>query len=137
MRLIFATLCLVTIASCDDDSGNNTMMDMSAIMHDLSMSASGDMVMTPSLTVDNTLSWCTVTVTIGSGTPATFTSSTMSFKAAAGTVVNLKADPLATFMPVKWTGVTTMSGDMATYTMTSAATQTVTACCAEMNGTGC
>jgi hypothetical protein len=133
---MLAALCVLTIASCDDDSGSGTMMDLSAISHDLAMSANGDMSMTPTLTVNNTFSWCTVTVTVGSGTPATFTAASMSFKAAAGTVVTLKADPLATFMPVKWTGVTS-STDTATYTMTSAATQMVTACCAESNGMGC
>ncbi len=97
----------------------------------------GDMSSTPTLTVNNTLSWGTVTVTVGSGAPVTFTDATKTFMAASGTTVTLKADPLATFKPVKWTGVTTMSGDMATYMVTSAAAQSVTACCALMDGTGC
>jgi hypothetical protein len=89
------------------------------------------------LTVNNTLKWCTVTVTIGNGTPTTFTDASRNFSAAAGTTINLQADPLPTFIAVKWTGVTTMSGDKATYVMTSMATQMVTACCAHSNGTGC
>lgn len=90
----------------------------------------------PMLTVNNTLSWCTVTVTIN-GMPTSFGGASMGFPAAAGTTVMLQADPKPTFKPVVWTGVTTMNGDMATYTMTAAAQQTVTACCPLSDGTGC
>src|SRR5260370_41984907 len=79
------------------------------------------------LTVNNTLMWCTVTVTIGNGTPSMFTSASKTFMASAGTTVNLQADPLPGFFAVKWTGVTTMNGDKATYVLSNSATQSVTA----------
>jgi hypothetical protein len=101
---------------------------------------SGDMSSLPTLTVNNTLSWCTVTVTVGTGSPVSFTDPTKTFIAPSGTLILLKAEPLATFKPVKWTGVTTTNadmGDLASYTMTSAAAQSLTACCALSTGTGC
>jgi hypothetical protein len=104
---------------------------------DMAKKMGSDGGMLETLTVNNTLAWCTVTVTIGNGTPTTFTDATRNFMVAAGATVNLQADPLPNFIAVKWTGVTTMSGDKATYVMTSAATQMVTACCAHTNGTGC
>lgn len=104
-------------------------------MAKMKMGSDGGMLDT--LTVNNTLSWCTVTVTIGSGTPTSFTDAARNFMAAAGTTINLQADPVPGFIAVKWTGVTTMSGDKATYVMTAAPTQMVTACCPHTNGTGC
>jgi hypothetical protein len=90
------------------------------------------------LTVNNTVSWCTVTVTIGSGTPTMFTDASQMFMAASGTTINLQADPKPGFFAVKWSGVTTMSGDKATYVMTGAAGQSVTACCpTSAAGGGC
>jgi hypothetical protein len=92
---------------------------------------------TPTLTVNNTSSWCNLTVTIN-GMATTFGNiSSLGFPAAAGTTVMLQADPKPSFLTVKWTGVTTMNGDRATYDMTNAASQTVTACCALGDGTGC
>jgi hypothetical protein len=138
MRIVLLSALTLALAACSDTSAPgdmSTSVDM-AVNMDLSHVAVGD-AGGASLVVNNTLDWCTVTVTVGSGTPTTFTSASMTFNAAAGTTVTIKADPLATFMPVKWTGVTTMSGDTATYVMTSAASQSVTACCAESNGTGC
>jgi hypothetical protein len=49
----------------------------------------------------------------------------------------LNAVPNPSFLPVKWTGVTTMNGANATYVMTSAAMQSLTACCPLSNGSGC
>ncbi len=117
-------------------------MDLAVHVADLAVAKSADMVQVgdggtePLLVVNNTSFWCTVTVTIG-GVPTVFSSSGMSFMVPEGTTVQLQADPNMTFMPVKWTGVTTMNGDMATYLMTASPTQSVTACCAESNGTGC
>lgn len=91
----------------------------------------------PTLTVNNTLSWCDVTVTVGSAAAVTFANASHAFSAAAATSVTLHATPHPTFLAVVWTGATTMTGADATYTMTSAATQTVTACCPLSNGTGC
>ncbi len=90
----------------------------------------------PMLTVNNTLSWCNVTVTIG-GNPTTFGTGSMVFTPSANTTVMLKADPKPTFLQVKWTGVTTMNGDMATYDVTAAPSQMVTACCPLGDGSGC
>jgi len=96
-----------------------------------------DMAKQPQLTVNNTIAWCTVTVTI-SGTPTTFGTTFQNFNVPAGTTVTLHAVPKPTFFPVIWSGVTTMSGADATYIMTSAATQSVTACCPlDSSGTGC
>ena len=91
----------------------------------------------PVLTVNNTSQWCTVKVTVGNGAPVTFTATTMDFNAASGTTVTLNAVPIPPFLAAKWTGVTTMNGPDATYVMTGAATQSVTACCPLPNGTGC
>jgi hypothetical protein len=132
MRL---TLMALLIASCGDSTPNNSQPDLSALA-DLATS-NGDMVMLPTLTVDNTLAWCTVTVTLPGQTAVTFSGASMSFMAASGATVMLHAVPNPTFMPVKWTGTTTMAGADATYVMTGAAAQSVTACCALSTGTGC
>lgn len=91
----------------------------------------------PKLTVNNTLSWCDVTVTVGTATAVMFANATHDFNGAASTSITLHATPHPTFLAVVWTGVTTMNGADATYVMTAAATQTVTACCPLSNGTGC
>jgi hypothetical protein len=91
----------------------------------------------PKLTVDNTLSWCDVTVTVGTSAPITFSNASDNFSAAASTTVALHATPHPTFLPVVWTGVTTMNGADATYVMTATPAQSVTACCPLSNGTGC
>jgi hypothetical protein len=91
----------------------------------------------PNLTVNNTLAWCDVTVTVGSAAPVTFGTASKSFPAAASTTVTLHATPHPTFLPVVWTGVTTMNGADATYVMTATATQSVTACCPLSDGSGC
>jgi hypothetical protein len=93
--------------------------------------ASGPQLYT--LTVNNTSFWCDVTVTIN-GTPTEFTDLSKMFMAAASTTVMLKAVPNGSFKPVKWTGVTTMSGNTATYVMTTAANQSIIACCDVMTG---
>jgi hypothetical protein len=144
MRASLMMLLCAGVLGCGDTSGNTDMM---AIQQDLSMPTGGskDMAMKvdsgggglETLTVNNTLSWCTVIVTIGNGTPTTFTDASKMFMAAAGTTVNLQADPLPGFIAVKWTGVSTMNGDKATYVVTGSATQSVTACCPHTNGTGC
>ena len=95
---------------------------------------------TPSntLTVNNTLAWCDVTVTINGHATEFKSQSSMSFKATATTTVMLMATPNPGFFAVKWTGVTTMSGSSATYVMTTAFTQSVTACCpTSSSGSGC
>jgi hypothetical protein len=117
-------------------------MAMQAGSGDMAMQAgSGDMAMSGTLyplTVNNTYAWCDVIVTInGKATEFSMTGS-MSFMAAAGTTVMLSATPNPTYFAVKWTGVTTMSGSMATYVMTTAANQSVTACCpTSAAGAGC
>ena len=123
MRLTLAAMLLVIVATACGGGGTASNTDMSSA--------------TQTLTVDNTLSWCSVTVTVGNASPVTFTNASHAFQAAAGTTVNLTATPLPSFLPVKWTGTTTMNGSSATYVMTSAASQTVTACCPESNGSGC
>jgi hypothetical protein len=92
--------------------------------------------MTPLLTVNNTFAWCTVTVTIN-GVPTTFGGASMVFPVNSGITVGLSAMPKPNFLPVKWTGVTTMNGPSATYDTTVAPAQMVTACCALGNGGGC
>lgn len=144
MRAYLIVLASAGLCGCGDVSAN---MDMTAGVSDLAMTtSSADMAKGsdggsggPSLVVNNTFDWCSVTVTIGSGTPTTFSTASMTFSAPAGTTINLKADPVpnSNFKPVKWTGVTSSNGDTATYTMTGAASQTVTACCALADGTGC
>jgi hypothetical protein len=114
-----------------------TMQDLAMAGGKMDMAKASDGGALETLTVNNTLSWCKVGVTVGSGTPMTFTSASMSFMAGAGTTVNLQADPLPGFIAVKWTGVSTMNGNKATYVMTGAATQSVTACCPHTDGTGC
>jgi hypothetical protein len=134
---------LVFLAACDSSSSNETMdlsmttKDMSMPTGDLSTPPSGDMTAEPTLTVNNTLDWCTVTVTIGAGAPTMFSGASQQFMAAAGTTVTLHAVPNPGFKPVKWTGTTTMNGADATYVMTSADMQSVTACCALSDGSGC
>jgi hypothetical protein len=81
------------------------------------------------LTVYNTVHWCDVTVTINGHATEFSTQDSMTFMATATTTVMLKATPNPGYFAVKWTGVSTMSGSMATYVMTSAANQSVTACC--------
>ena len=96
-----------------------------------------DLAMLPTLTVNNPVAWCTVTVTIG-GTMTTFGTTVDTFSVAPGTTVTLHAVPKPTFFPVLWSGVTTSSGADATYLTTSAASQTVTACCPlNSSGLGC
>jgi hypothetical protein len=145
MRLAFVALLGLVAIGCGNSSETNDMMAaMDLAVHvpaDLSVKPAdmvqiGDGGAQPLLVVNNTIAWCTVIVTIN-GVPTTFSSGSMSFMAPAGTTVGLQADPNPTFMPVKWTGVTTMNGDMATYLMTSTPTQSITACCAESNGSGC
>jgi hypothetical protein len=143
MRAYVLVLLSAGLCGCGDTSSG---MDMAANI-DMAQGATAiDMAKGsdgggggPSLVVNNTLDWCQVTVTIGSGAPATFTSASMSFSAPAGTTINLNAIPVpgSNFKPVKWTGVTTMNGAMATYTMTGAASQSITACCALADGSGC
>jgi|SRR6516165_919271 hypothetical protein len=103
------------------------------------MTTAGDMTGSsqPTLTVKNTLGWCKVSVTVGTATPVVFDGASQAFNAASGTTVKLHADPHAGFIQVKWTGVTTMNAADATYTMTSAAAQMVTACCPFPDGSGC
>ena len=91
----------------------------------------------PNQTVNNTLAWCTVTVTVPGSQPVMFSSSSHVFDVASGTTVMLHAVPNPSFKPVKWTGVTTMNGADATYDLTAAAMQTVTACCPLSDGSGC
>jgi hypothetical protein len=141
MRASLLLLLCTSAFGCGDVT---TTPDMPAAMQDLSMAVTMDMAKASeggaleTLTVNNTLSWCTVIVTVGNGTPATFTSASMSFMAGAGTMVSLQADPRPGFFPVKWTGVSTMTGNKATYVMTGAATQAVTACCpTSAAGGGC
>lgn len=152
---LFLSLLCAGLAGCGDSTTTDgaTTMDMAKAMAqpDLTMNANQpdlammstadlaglDLTTTPMLTVNNTISWCTVIVTIN-GTPTTFGTSSMTFTAAANSTVMLQADPKPNFFPVKWTGVTSMNGDMATYTMTNAASQMVTACCPlDANGGGC
>jgi hypothetical protein len=126
-------LCAGALGCGDTTSGG----DMAVVMQDLAMKIDSATAQ-PTLTVNNTLSWCTVTVTIGSGSPTMFTDASRTFMAASGTTVNLQADPLPGFFAVKWTGTTTMNGDKATYVMSSSATQAVTACCpTSAAGSGC
>jgi hypothetical protein len=133
MRLALCFTSLFALASCDTTTTSSPSPDLStAVVHDLSGSGS-----TPTLTVNNTDGWCTVTVTVGSGTPMMFSTATDTVMAAAGTTITLSATPNPGFTTVKWTGVTTMSGPNATYVMTSAAAQSITACCPFTNGTGC
>ena len=92
----------------------------------------------PVLTVINTQDWCTVTVSVGGATPVMFSGASMAFPAASGTTITLSATPNPMFYPVIWTGTTTMSGANATYLMTSAASQSLTACCpTTSSGGGC
>jgi hypothetical protein len=154
---LFLTLLCAGLAGC----GDSTTTD-GAVVHDMKMPTQPDLTMmqgqpdlvmmnnadmtgivedmagasNPMLTVKNTLSWCKVIVTIN-GNATTFQTSSMTFTPAANTTVMLQADPLPTFLPVKWTGVTTMNGDMATYDVTAAPSQTVTACCPLSDGSGC
>ncbi len=134
------SICLLALvfAACDSTSSNN-MQDLAmAAMPDLSKAANADLQSAgPELTVNNTLSWCTVTVTVPPSAGVMFGSSSMTFNAASGTTVTLHAEPKPSFLAVKWTGVTTMNGADATYVMTSGAMQSVTACCPLSNGTGC
>ena len=138
-----ATLGLIVVSlfavSCDSNEPS-TAMDLSAVQDmavkgDLT-SNNGDMVSLPTLTVNNTDGWCTVTVTVGSAQAVTFADPSKAFQAAAGTVITLSASPNAGFTTVKWTG-TTSNMPSTTYDMTSAAMQSVTACCPFTNGTGC
>jgi hypothetical protein len=135
------SICLsaLLLIACDSTT-NNVVNDLAmAAMPDLSKAA-GNMDMQsagPELTVNNTISWCTVTVTVPPAAAVMFGSSSMTFNAASGTTIALHAEPKPSFLAVKWTGVTTMNGADATYVMTSAATQSVTACCPLSNGTGC
>lgn len=109
-----------------------------AAMPDLSKAGNVDMQSAgPELTVNNTISWCTVSVTVPPAALVMFGSASMTFNAPAGTTITLHADAKPGFKDVKWTGVTTMNGKDATYVMTSAATQSVTACCALSDGSGC
>ncbi|HEY2743378.1 MAG TPA: hypothetical protein VGL86_02090 [Polyangia bacterium] len=146
MRIGLVALVCVGVFGCGNSSESSDMaapIDLAAHVADLAMTTTPpDLVQLgdgggPTLVVFNTINWCTVTVTIGSGAPTTFTDAMKSFMAADGTTITLQADPIPTFKPVKWTGVTTMNGDMATYIMTGAAMQSLTACCAEPNGSGC
>ena len=90
------------------------------------------------LTVNNTLAWCDVIVTINGHATEFKTQGSMTFMAADTTTVMLSATPNPGFFAVKWTGVSTMSGSMATYVMTTGANQSVTACCpTDSMGGGC
>jgi hypothetical protein len=150
MRLGLAALLCCGAISCSDSSNGGDMaeMDLAAHVADLAVpptpadmvhlgGGGGDGGNEPTLLVLNTIEWCTVIVTVGNGTPTTFMSGSDTFTAPAGTIISLQADPIAMFKPVKWTGVTTMNGDMATYVMTTDLMQSVTACCAEPDGSGC
>jgi hypothetical protein len=127
----FAVLSLFAVG-CDTSSTPTPNPDLSVVSSQADL-ANGQ----PTLTVNNTLRWCTVTVTVGAAAPVMFATESKDFQAAAGTVVMLSATPNPGFTQVKWTGVTTMSGASATYLMTSGATQMITACCPFTNGTGC
>ncbi len=89
------------------------------------------------LTVNDTLSTCTVTVTVGSAAPSTFDSASRMFMATAGTKVALHAVPMPKFLQVVWSNVTSKNGADATYVMDGSPEQNVTACCPETNGGGC
>lgn len=136
MRASLLLVC-AAVLGCGDTTSTP---DMPAAVQDMATTPSkgdGGGGGQASLTVNNTLSWCTVIVTIN-GTPTTFTDATKSFTAAAGTTVSLQADPLPGFFAVKWTGVATMTGNKATYVMSGAASQSVTACCpTSAAGAGC
>ena len=134
MRLpTIAFIALMSIYAGCGDSTPAANPDLSTAGNNADMA----MAATPALTVNNTLAWCTVTVNTGSGTPTTFSSASHVFQVASGTTVMLHAVPNPTFKPVVWTGVTTMNGADATYVMTGAATQMVTACCPLSDGSGC
>jgi hypothetical protein len=161
MRKALVVLCV--LAACGDDQSTNDMLppDMSAhvdmtppfdlsVIADLSSDFAvadlipfpddgphPDMAQQPLLTVNNTIAWCTVTVTIG-GVATSFGTDFQTFNVPSGTTVTLHAVPKPTFFPVIWTGVSTQSGSNATYIMTSAPSQSVTACCPEnSSGLGC
>jgi hypothetical protein len=125
------------LVACDSTSNNNNPDLATASIPDLSKSNNDLLAAGPQLTVNNTISWCTVTVTVPPAAAVMFGSSSMTFSAASGTTITLHAEPKPGFMPVKWTGTTTMTGADATYVMTNASSQTVTACCATSTGTGC
>jgi hypothetical protein len=136
---------LVGTALCACGGGGKTPVEDMAAKMDFSMttlpdltSNNDDLLTEPSLTVDNTLDWCTVTVMVGNATPVMFSGPSMAFSAPAGTTITLSATPNPNFYPVVWTGVTTMNGANATYLMTSATTQSLTACCpTSSTGAGC
>jgi hypothetical protein len=94
------------------------------------------------LTINNFDAWCDVTAKVGGVTVASLTGSTQSAAIspdqAAGATVALTASPHGGFTTARWQGATTSdtSGN-ATYVMTSASGQAVTACCPFTNGTGC
>jgi len=82
------------------------------------------------LTINNTLSWCTVTATVGGVQLTDFSSDSATIQVAAGATVNLTAVPVnAGFGPAIWTGTTTANDAQATYVMTATANQNVTADC--------
>jgi hypothetical protein len=123
-----------------------TPLDMpESTTDDMSMKAMADLAALPDLrqvlyplTVNNTLAWCDVTVTINGHATEFKTQSSMTFMAADTTTVMLSAVPNPGFFAVKWTGVTTMSGSSATYKMTTGNGQSVTACCPTTSGgSGC
>ena len=133
---LFAVGCTDTTSTAQPDLTSAPIADLASSGQDLA--AAPDLAPSgPTLTVNNTFGWCTVTVTVGSAAPVMFATASKAFSAASGTTVTLSATPNPTFKPVVWTGTTTMSGTSATYLMTGAATQTVTACCPTMAGTGC
>ncbi len=126
---VLASISLLAAASCGSSSTSD--VDAGGSTPDVALGAQ------PVLTVDNTLSWCTVVVTVGTSAPVTFSGASMTFDVTAGTTVNLSATPNPSFMPVQWTGTTTESGATATYVVGTAASQSVTACCALSDGSGC
>jgi hypothetical protein len=131
MRLQLIAFCALFAACGDNTPASQPDLSTPASIGDLAMAS------TPMLTVNNTLGWCTVTVTVGNDAPVMFSSATHTFTGMSGTMVQLHAVPNPGFIQVKWTGVTTMNGADATYTMTGAGTQSVTACCPFPDGSGC
>jgi hypothetical protein len=128
MRITPVIALALSFAGC---GGTNNQCQGAQCIADMAQQQTGDMAMPsgPKLTVNNTLAWCDVTVTVGSAAPDEFTTSGKTYAAASGTTVAIHAVPIPPFGPVRWYNVTTMSGADATYVMTNAASQSVTACC--------
>ncbi len=111
--------------------------------HDLSVAEDGfnfgDGSLEPQpLTIYNTGARCTVTIgASGVGSSVLTSDDEVLLPLPVGTVVGLSALPNSGAGAVQWSGATTTDGASASYILTDAVGQSVTACCPMAGGGGC